>query len=886
MARKVDLPRVWEVAVPHPDIFAGDLDPARFAISLNAVDLGKGAKDYVEPDRFFDKTFMTRSLKALLMGVLARLVGGGEGVAIRHLQTPFGGGKTHTLTALYHLAKHPEVAFEKLPELFRELGLEEPPAPMNVAVLDGVALNPQGRRTEEGLEIRTLWGELAYRLGGKRLYRRIEESDRKRTPPGAQTIAEILEEAAPALILVDEFVAYLVKARGTRVGDGNLAEQSLVFLQELATAASGLPRVALVATLPQSSLEVAVTREEEAQRLLDKALHILGRQNLIETPVAADEIFGVLRKRLFSHWGDERIAEKVARAFRKYYSDHAGYFPEEVQEKRYGERIFQAYPFHPEFIDILQYRWGPHHRFQRTRGALRTLAFVIRDLWERRPGSAYLIQPWAVDLSDRPLRGWIVELPGTEFETVITSDILDKGRALERGLKGDYYKESLVTGVATAALLYSVSASPQEVGATEEQLRLAVLRPRLNPAMVAEVLSRMRDQFWYLVYRDRKYRFQTRPNLNKILRDFELSIGENEIEAELASQLEAVAGRHKTEFHVAVLPENSLAVMDRAEPVLVFVPWEAGDERAWMEEILRHHGEAPRVHRNALVFVAPERALISEAKAKARKLLALKALKGSSDFKALEPEEQREVDKRLRNQEDVLQQTIRRAYTRVFRPCPPETVAEIPVRRRELVLAKTVAEYVWEVLKEEGQLLEKLDPSYLVEKVWKEGVSEELPYQRLWETFWQQPGLPLLTGEEVLREAIVAGGNAGLFGVVKRDLSTERKEPIPPAKVKDVKREEVVLVSGKKLEELEVSAPREEAPTEVHKPSGPQVLRCTTNLRNLYPLRELLNQLQGLEGKFTLEIEVSGGLPEEKRCEIERLLRDYSINFELKQSTE
>ena len=122
------------------------------------MDLGQGAKDYVEPDRFFQKTFMTRSLKALLQGVLARLVGGEGGVAIRHLQTPFGGGKTHTLTALYHLAQHPDVAFEKLPELFQELGLDGPPPRMNVAVLDGVALDPQGRHVLGGFEIKTLWG--------------------------------------------------------------------------------------------------------------------------------------------------------------------------------------------------------------------------------------------------------------------------------------------------------------------------------------------------------------------------------------------------------------------------------------------------------------------------------------------------------------------------------------------------------------------------------------------------------------------------------------------------------------------------------------------------------------------------------------------------------
>ncbi|HAF71482.1 MAG: Uncharacterized protein XD60_1536 [Acetothermia bacterium 64_32] len=885
MAKRLELPRVWEVAVPHPDIFAGDLDPARFAISLNAVDRGEGAKDYVEPEQFFEKTFMTRSLKALLQGVLARLAGREAGVAIRHLQTPFGGGKTHTLTALYHLTKHPDVAYEKLPELFKELGLEEAPPPMAAAVLDGVALDPQGRRVKEGFEIRTLWGELAYRLGGEGLYHKIKASDERRTAPGAQALAELLQEARPALILLDEFVAYLVKARAIRVEDSNLAEQSLVFLQELATAVSGLPQVALVATLPQSSLEVAVTREEEAQRLLDRALHILGRQNLIETPVAEDEIFGVLRKRLFSEWGDEKTAEKVARAFRKYYSDNAGYFPENVQDKRYEERIIQAYPFHPELIDILQNRWGPHPRFQRTRGALRLLAFVIRDLWQKRPGSAYLIQPWTVDVSNRLLRGWVVEVPGSEYETVITSDVLEKGYELDRALKGEYYRERLATGTAIVALLYSISASPREVGATEEQIRLGVLRPKLNPAMVAEVLSRMRDQFWYLVYRDRKYRFHTKPNLNKMLQDFERSVEPEEIEQSMRAHLEDVLGRRQTRFRVVPNPSSSRDVEDRAEPTLVLTPWDLSDEEKWMVDILRHHGEGVRIHRNALVFVAPVSQLLSEAKVKARRLVAMENLRDSGQFRELEEDDRREVEGRLRSQREQLHQALRRAYVRIFRPQAPDGLVEVRAHRRELVKAATIAEYAWEVLKEEGQLLEKLSPEYLLEKVWTEREAGEIEFQRLWEAFWQRPGLPILASGRALLEAIAEGQRKGLFGAVRKKDETEKIQPVSPEEVEITEPERLTLVTRERVTQLRgkgpVVAKEREGVAEVP-PRGPQMLRCTANLTMLYPLRELLNKLQGLSGKLVVEIEVEGEFPERTQHEIEQLLRDYKVSFELK----
>ncbi|MFQ6090108.1 MAG: DUF499 domain-containing protein, partial [Candidatus Bipolaricaulia bacterium] len=609
---------------------------------------------------------------------------------------------------------------------------------------------------------------------------------------------------------------------------------------------------------------------------------ILGRQNLIETPVAEDEIFGVLRKRLFSNWGDEGVARKVAKAFRKYYSDNAGYFPELVQEKRYEERIVQAYPFHPELIDILQSRWGPHPRFQRTRGALRLLAFVIRDLWQRRPGSAYLIQPWAVDLSDRPLRGWIAELPGGEYETVIISDVLEKGRELERSLKGDYYKESLVTGAATVALLYSISGSPRELGATEEQVRLGVLRPRLNPAMVAEVLSRMRDQFWYLVYRDRRYRFQTKPNLNRMLQVFERSVEEDELRERLAAHLEAVVGRRKTGFRVVISPASSRDVEDRAEPTLVLTPWDLDDEGNWMKEILEQHGEGVRIYRNALVFVAPERGLLSEATAKARRLVALENLRGSSEFKQLEDEERREIESRLRDQREQLQQALRRAYTRLFRPQAPNGLAEVRAHRRELVKAATIAEYAWEVLKEEGQLLERLSPEYLLEKVWTEREAGEIEFQRLWEAFWQQPGLPILASERALREAIAEGQRKGLFGTAKKEEATEELQPVSPEEVETTEPEKLSLVTRERVAQL-----REEGPSIAKErgkmaPRGPQVLRCTADLSMLYPLRELLSRIQGLPGRLVIEVEVERELPEETREEIERLLKDYKVSFEFK----
>jgi len=251
----------------------------------------------------------------------------------------------------------------------------------------------------------------------------------------------------------------------------------------------------------------------------------------------------------------------------------------------------------------------------------------------------------------------------------------------------------------------------------------------------------------------------------------------------------------------------------------------------------------------------------------------------------LEAEERKEVEGRIRERQEELQQTIRRAYTRLFRPRPPEGVEEIHTRRRELVRAETIAEYAWEVLKGEGRLVEKLSPEYLLDKVWTERESGELSYQRLLEAFWQQPGLPLLASEEVLREAIAEGQRKGLFGVIRRDKTTTEVKTISAEEVTTAVAEGLSLVTREKAGQIVKEVPVEEVKKE-RVSHGPQVLRCTASLTMLYPLRELLNKLQGLSGKLVMEIEVEGELPEKTRHEIKELLQDYKVPFELKEQSE
>lgn len=232
----------------------------------------------------------------------------------------------------------------------------------------------QGRQTPEGIQTRTMWGELALQLGGVDLYRRIEANDQARTAPQGLFV-EILRQAAPCLILLDEVADYCVGASAVEVGDTTLTDQTISFVQELTEAVDQVQGVALIATLPASHLEVAST--EKGHEILNRLEKRFGRMGADIKPVSDDEIYEVVRRRLFESLGDPVEHEKVADAYLKMYQQHRNEVPTETAQGTYKERILRAYPFHPALIEALYLRWGSHGDFQRTRGVLRLLASVV-----------------------------------------------------------------------------------------------------------------------------------------------------------------------------------------------------------------------------------------------------------------------------------------------------------------------------------------------------------------------------------------------------------------------------------------------------------------------------------------------------------------------------
>ncbi|MDP9372702.1 MAG: DUF499 domain-containing protein, partial [Chloroflexota bacterium] len=533
-ATMTSLPTWWQVMPPHRDIRTNKrLNESIFAADLGSVVRGDAPADYQDPVRFFAGTFLSTGLSALLADVLRELAGTGAGNRIVQIETPFGGGKTHTLLALYHLVTSGNIVLGRpeLQDLLRSAGLTGAPAARVAAAVgtDLSAAEPEKR--PDGTRLHTLWGQVAYQLGGREGYELVRRADELRLAPGADALRAVLA-LGPALILMDELVNYVVGAAAVPVGDTTLKDQTIAFLQQLTTAVAQTPRAVFLLTIPGSQTELYGQAAKDLQQQLFNAAgqvaEIVGRVQTVRTPVQGDDIYEVLRRRLLEGPADERArrerdgrARRVAEAYVAMYREIPNDVPQEVQEPAYVERMIRAYPFHPDVVRILYERWGTLPDFQRTRGALRILGMALANLFAANQ-SVPLVLPAHLDLAPGDLRNELVRvLDNPTFHNVLDSDIAGSGAKtvqIDGGMGREHARFAPAVRAATTIFLWSFSGAATETrGATEAQIRIGALEPGMQPAIVGNVLNEFRRRLWYLHETDNTYRFDTQANLNRVI---------------------------------------------------------------------------------------------------------------------------------------------------------------------------------------------------------------------------------------------------------------------------------------------------------------------------------------------------------------------------------
>ncbi len=739
----------FDIIPPHEDIRKGLFDEAIFAADLGDVAAGTAPPDYRDPYLFYQKTYLTEGLRRLLTRVNQKLVQG-QGGSVIEIQTPFGGGKTHALVAIYHYLRHGEQIRELLPP-----GLDLPRP--RISVIAGNHWNPLEGNTTDGVMRRTFWGEIAYQLAGREGYETFRQNDEARVSPGKADLRAFLEAQQPFILLFDEILEYINRAQDVRNRlDQALSTQTFSFFQELTEAVATLPYGMLVVTLPSSYLEDFGERQEESLARLNK---IFGRVESIETPVQGEEVYAVIRRRLFEV---ERLQagamRQVVHAYFQTYQQHKDELPPKARDLGYREKMELAYPFHPDVIDILYEKWSTFSSFQRTRGVLRLLANVVEDLY-RREANLDLILPGDLNLGHPPVRQEFLRHTGSEYEGVIGSDIAGheaKAPALDAANRN---WKHLAQRCATAVFFHSFTADEAARGIGLPYVKLAVMRSDTFPALVTEVLQRLSNTLWYLNTEGERTYFSRIPNLNRMLLDKKELFNER-YEPRMRALIEQELGSRFTTY---LWPESLDGVPDnRALKLIILHPeTNAAQIPTWIER----KGTTFRQYQNTLLFALADMGAFAKLKEDVKTVLALEEIAEEikSGASPLPEEKQAEVERRQRKITRDFSYNVRRMYHRL-RTARRDLDLGQPVAGQE-----TLSGWYWRELSsaDYGIIVEQLHYRMLVNRLL--GEHAQVPTAVILDQFYKNPELPLPSSQGVVARAIQLGVQEGALGLIEQE---------------------------------------------------------------------------------------------------------------------
>ena len=680
-----------EVTTPHPDVANGRYQQAEFAADLWQVYLGEGADEYRDPREFFRRTYLTESLRRLLATGLRRLAGQ-AGDPVVQLQTNFGGGKTHSMLALYHL-------FSGAPsgEL---LGVDDAlarQAPAAVAakrvVLVGNKISPGNPATKpDGTEVRTLWGELAYQLGGKAAFERIRADDENATNPG-DALRELLRSHGPCLILIDEWVSYARQLHDGSDLPGGSFETQFTFAQTLTEAVKATANCLLVVSLPASDTsgqrgqrthgdaddsEVGGIRGREA---LERLRNVVARVESSWRPASAEESFEIVRRRLFEPFnGPDAFKQRdvSARAFADLYRAQQAEFPSECRRPDYERRIQAAFPIHPEIFDRLYSDWSALAKFQRTRGVLRLMAAVIHSLWEsgdRNP----LILPSTIPIDDARVQNELTRYLPDNWTPVIETDV-DGPNSLPLRIDAEVPNLGKLFATRRVARTVYLGSAPTTAaahrGIDDARVKLGCVSPGEAPAPFGDALRRLAGAATYLYQDGARVWYDTQPTVTKLAEDRAAQLARDPHKAaqELERRLRANL-RETPALPVHVLPQSSADVPDDWDARLVVLSAEQAYAKETpnpaelaAKEILETRGTAPRLYRNTVVFLAADRVRCQDLDDALRRYLAWQSIVAEKEELNLDPHQTKQAEVQLQAADDTVAARLPEAYQWLLTP--------------------------------------------------------------------------------------------------------------------------------------------------------------------------------------------------------------------------
>ena len=771
------LPCWREVMEPHPDVAQGRYRNAEFAADLAQVARGEGSFEYRDPVEFFARTYVTEGMKGLLVQSVRRVTGK-DGEPVIQLKTAFGGGKTHSMLALYHLLRG-KAPLEKIPTVrpvLEEAGVGHLPA-VHVAVLVGTALDPSRSRRPQnlpGVTINTLWGEMAAQLalsaGSPRLYDIVKEADKKRVSPGSEALKRLFDACGSCLILMDELVAYAKRIYGVNGLPAGSFDNFISFIQEITEAARASKSSLVVASIPESDIEVG---GEAGKTALEAIEHTFGRMEAIWKPVAASEGFEVVRRRLFLDCKNPSAREMVCSHFSALYRENPTDFPLEVREVEYRNRLLACYPIHPEVFDRLYEDWATLERFQRTRGVLRLMAAVIHELWMG-SDAGLLIMPGSLPLDVSAVRDELTRHLPEGWNSLVDREVDGKRSVPWQQDKNvlRYGKVLASRRVARTIMLGSAPTVRQQNvrGIEASRIRLGVVQPGEQIAVFNDALGSLQNSLAYLYTNPSGDRFwyDTRPTLRKTVEDRATQFSASEVEYEIERRMKKL--RLEPPFKgIHICPASSLDVPDDQTVRLVILsPSETVTTSSHgctaldvAEKIWESRGNSPRIFRNMLVFLAPDQTSMSALEQETRRYLAWQSIKNDSQDLNLDAAQNRETENSLKRSNETVD--LRLSETWCWLLTPAIARSDMKTLDWEKIRLSGGSEGIisraGKKLLENETVIDRWAPALLLMELdsllWKN--ADSLQIKKLWEYLCTYCYLPRLSDYSVLEKTIQEG---------------------------------------------------------------------------------------------------------------------------------